>query len=146
MSLQNPLNCYTCTTCGGQIVTVDRDEGVTPFMVRCRVRKGCSGTMHSSFYTNVPASLQPEYEWRKPTKTEYLRLDKATRVDHVDRGGLLLYPLDCSKEERPALRIPSMRSIKTARETRKRERKEMIRTAKVMLGGRLNAEEMATIR
>jgi hypothetical protein len=146
MSLQNPFNCYTCTTCGGQIVTVDRDEGVTPFMVRCRAQKDCGGTMHSSFYTNVPLALQPTYEWRKPTPQEYRKLDKATRTDHVDRGGLLMYRLDGAAEEMPARPERSIRSIKTEAKRQKAERKERIRTAKVMLGGRLNPEEMAAIR
>ena len=29
-------NIYTCPKCGGQTVTIDVDEGVTPFMLRCR--------------------------------------------------------------------------------------------------------------
>src|SRR3974377_965449 len=32
----NGENVYTCRKCGGHTVTVDRDEGVTPFMIGCR--------------------------------------------------------------------------------------------------------------
>lgn len=33
------INVYTCRECGGHTVTVDVDEGVTPFMIRCRAGK-----------------------------------------------------------------------------------------------------------
>lgn len=145
MSLQKPINVYVCQKCRQGVVTIDRDEGATPFLIRCVSSKGCDGMAQSELYS-VPQDLNPSYEWRRPTKTEYYKLDKATRAEHVDRGGLLLYPLDCSKLERPPLRQPSIRSLKTAGRKRKSARKEAIRTAKTMLGGRLNAEEMATIR
>ena len=138
----NPINVYTCQQCNGQIVTIDRHEGVTPSMLRCRASKGCNGTMLSAFYS-VPQDLKPDYEWRKPTKGEYYRLDIETRRDHVDRGGLLLYPLDLSTEERRPARSVDMHKLKIEARYRKLLRKVRIRTLKAMTGRRLTAQEMA---
>lgn len=88
----NPINVYQCEKCGGETVTIDREEGVTPFMIRCRANTECGGMMNSTFYM-ASQDLTPKFEWRKPTPVEYEKLDKATRKDHVDRGGLLLYPI-----------------------------------------------------
>jgi hypothetical protein len=96
-------NVYTCDSCKQWIVTVDREEGVTPMMLRCRATKDCNGTMFSAFY-QVPAELQgaqPTYEWRKPETGEYLRSDPATR-EHVDRGGLLIYPINRLTPQQPS--------------------------------------------
>lgn len=84
------LNRYTCQTCGGQTITVDREEGVTPFMIECRATKDCDGDMYSSFYRDVEGV--PTYEWRKPDPVEYAGMSPAMR-DHIDRGGLNLYPI-----------------------------------------------------
>ncbi len=74
---------YNCLT-----VTVDRDEGVTPFMIGCKSRnrperpikadkldsKGfCIGTARSSFYPKgpVPSHIgQPKWEWVLPNKEQ----------------------------------------------------------------------------
>lgn len=93
---QKPINVYQCEKCGGETVTVDREEGVTPFMIRCRADAKRGGMMSSTFYM-APQDLAPTYEWRKPTPAEYKKLDKATRKDHVDRGGLLLYRIEPEK-------------------------------------------------
>lgn len=85
------LNRYTCQTCGGHTITVDRDEGVTPFMLLCRATKDCGGHMYSSFYRDVEGV--PTYEWRKPTPTEYAAMSPAMR-DHVDLGGLDIHPIE----------------------------------------------------
>lgn len=82
-------NRYTCEACGKFIVTIDRDEGVTPFMLKCRATKGCAGTMYSSFYAMRDAG-EPSFEWRKPTQGEYKAMNAAMQ-DHVDQGGLNLY-------------------------------------------------------
>jgi len=100
MSLQTPINQYICQECGRSIVTIDRDQGVTPFMLRCRETKGCSGMMQSSFYM-ADQTLTPAYEWRKPTKGEYLRMSAPMR-QHIDRGGLEIYKIRPAPErERP---------------------------------------------
>lgn len=80
------INVYTCDTCGGQIVTVDRDEGVTPFMLTCRfIPEYCDGSMVSALY-RVDQLLKPTHEWYKPDKPPQ---DPAMR-QHVEMGGLLI--------------------------------------------------------
>ena len=83
-------NIYTCPKCGGQTVTIDVDEGVTPFMLRCRAtgQEGdCDGMAQSCMY-RVPAdSPEPQWEWFKPCGSEYRKLSRQMR-DHVDKGGL----------------------------------------------------------
>lgn len=88
------LNRYTCERCRGTVITIDREEGVTPFMVRCRAdvfaKGGCGAFMVSSFYRDVEGV--PTFEWRKPTKAEYRKYSPEMR-DHVDQGGLCIYPI-----------------------------------------------------
>lgn len=84
------LNRYTCQSCHGSIITVDRDEGVTPFMVLCRAKPGCKGHMYSSFYKGVQG--EPTFEWRKPTPAEYAAYPEVMR-QHVDQGGLDIHPI-----------------------------------------------------
>lgn len=78
-------NVYTCEQCGGQIVTIDRDEGTTPFMLKCRATPGCEGSMTSSLY-RCRQDVIPTHEWYKPHK---LPRDVGMR-QHVQLGGLLL--------------------------------------------------------
>jgi hypothetical protein len=83
------LNKYTCKSCGGEIITIDIDEGTTPFMLLCRVKADCGGHMYSSFYRNVHG--KPTYQWRKPTLTEYRQSSAATK-QHYEMGGLGIWP------------------------------------------------------
>lgn len=103
-------NVYTCTKCRRMLVTVDRDEGATPFMIGCRETGGtCTGTMESAWYpdklngiggprpSHFPAA---SHEWYRPTRDEltaYLRTidpaDHAATREHVSMGGLLLRPI-----------------------------------------------------
>lgn len=82
---RNKINRYTCDTCGMHIVTVDLDEGTTPFFLACRATLGCQGRMLSAMYA-VDQSLAPTYEWYKPTTK---KVPKHLR-GHVKLGGLLL--------------------------------------------------------
>lgn len=84
------LNRYTCQKCGGQIVTVDRDEGVTPFMLMCRATGGCDGHMYSSMYRGVTG--EPTYEWRKATPEEFAKASIAMK-EHFSMGGLDIHPI-----------------------------------------------------
>ena len=84
------LNRYTCQTCGGQTITIDRDEGVTPFMMLCRATPECKGHSYSSFYRDVIGT--PTYEWRKATPEEYAASSPAMR-QHFDMGGLDLHKI-----------------------------------------------------
>lgn len=79
------INVYTCQTCGRQTVTIDRDEGVTPFYLSCR-RPRCPGPAQSACY-RVPPGLTPEMEWYKPPAVE--EIPEGFR-EHVRKGGLLL--------------------------------------------------------
>lgn len=97
-------NVYVCQKCRGHTVTVDRHEGVTPFMIECRVGgmkpdlERCDGMMHSRFYRDPLAYLSvPEWEWFRPTDAEldeYVKhIDPRAEVGtrkHVAMGGLLL--------------------------------------------------------
>jgi len=84
------LNRYTCGECGGSIITMDADEGVTPFMLDCRVKHGCGGTMRSHMYRGVVG--EPEYVWRKPTPDEYKRASAAMK-HHFDLDGLDIFTI-----------------------------------------------------
>lgn len=97
-SFATRLNRYTCQKCGGHIITVDREHGVTPFALRCRATKDCGGDMYSSFYRAVDG--MPTYEWRKPDPVEYASMSREMRR-HVDQGGLNLYAIEPGKETGP---------------------------------------------
>jgi hypothetical protein len=89
----NKENVYTCQKCGGFTVTIDVDEGVTPFMLKCRAsgREGdCDGFAMSAMYpkgTRPPHIPAPAWEWFKPTGDYYDSLPPAMK-EHVDNGGL----------------------------------------------------------
>ncbi len=92
------LNRYTCGTCGGSIITVDADDGTTPFTLACRARSGCCGTMLSSCYRGV--SGEASFVWRKPTRAEYAASGPAMRR-HFDLGGLAIHPIPPSDGAEP---------------------------------------------
>lgn len=98
-SLIGHENVYTCQVCGKMFTTVDRDDGVTPFMVghiQFDHKTFCNGPCYSAFYPKGPRPSHipaPSHEWYKPDAEEYKKLDKYMRRDHVDKGGLLLRKL-----------------------------------------------------
>ena len=98
MGLTGRLNMYTCDTCHGFIVTINRVEGTTPMELTCRATPGCHGLSESSWYRVSPA-LVPDHEWYRPTGDEYARLSPGMR-DHVDRGGLDIRRIDTSVPSR----------------------------------------------
>lgn len=85
-------NRYRCEACHKSIITIDRDEGVTPFMLPCMVTAGCVGPMTSRFYVVEDVWPEPSYEWRKPTKKEYKRSSPAMK-QHFDQGGLDIHAI-----------------------------------------------------
>ena len=97
-------NVYTCPICHGYTVTIDRAEGVTPFMLDCRAsgKPGdCNGKAESSFYPKGPRPKHipaPSWEWYKPEADEYKFLSGPIK-DHVDMGGLLLRKIGGGGEE-----------------------------------------------
>lgn len=109
-------NAYECETCGSYIVTIDRDPGVTPFMVKC---ENCGGMASSKFY-RVQDYLDPTHEWYRPASLA--GIDKGY-YDHLERGGLILRPIDghgwCRSDElkqRPKDAAEEMASLKRAYE------------------------------
>lgn len=76
-------NAYECEKCGSYIVTVDREPGVTPFMVSCG---NCGAFAKSKFY-RVQAYLEPTHEWYRPDSLNGL---ERWALHHVENGGLLL--------------------------------------------------------
>lgn len=92
MTMKGKRNAYSCLHCGLTIITVDEDEGTTPFMLGCRA-SGCEGMMQSHFYRgpNVESERPAGYAWRKPSKAEYKRSSKGMKA-HFDAGGLNIYP------------------------------------------------------
>lgn len=89
------INAYQCERCWGIIYTVDRDEGHTPFMIRCRATAGCRGLMQSCFYADnlQDRGIRASHEWYKPTGDQLDGLTVA-EVDHVNQGGLVLRPIE----------------------------------------------------
>jgi hypothetical protein len=78
--------------CGAFIVTVDRDTGVTPFMLRCG---RCGEPAHSKFY-RVQDYLEPTHEWYRPDSLDGVDY----RVfDHLEHGGLIIRPIDGKPDE-----------------------------------------------
>ena len=87
-------NRYVCQTCGQSIVTVDIEEGVTPFMIGCKATKDCDGDMYSSFY-GVGQSLEATFEWYKPTDfSQYPEEHRDAMREHVEMGGLDIRPIN----------------------------------------------------
>jgi len=87
-------NVYVCGACGHRTVTIDVDEGTTPFMISCTE---CDEAAYSQFYADESQDMTPTHEWRKPNdaeRKELLKLSPETLTEHVDRGGLLLYEQD----------------------------------------------------
>lgn len=88
-------NIYTCQTCRGQIVTVNRDAGTTPFMIGCEANnpspwQPCRGVMYSSFYPAGLEALEPSHEWYRPTTAGEKKQIPRGGEAHVAHGGLLL--------------------------------------------------------
>lgn len=96
------INEYVCEKCGGITRTINRNEGTTPFLIRCRLATiGCDGMAKSSFY-RVSQQKLPGYEWILPTPKEFDEWVKSHKEEdhrealaqHVAKGGMLLCKLD----------------------------------------------------
>lgn len=82
-------NMYQCDTCGGVIVTVHRQHGVTPMFLNCRATNGCAGSMASAMYAPVPEMFTPTHEWYVPTVDELQQMNREMR-EHIEQGGLMI--------------------------------------------------------
>jgi hypothetical protein len=83
---QGRKNLYHCNKCNRIIVTIDIDEGTTPFMLSCYATKGCRGLMYSQMY-QCDQRLPHTHEWYKPESLD--GYDPWT-VEHIEKGGLVL--------------------------------------------------------
>lgn len=86
---QNKRNIYVCEACKEHIVTVDIDDGVTPFMIGCQCTDGCKGMMVSSMYRVWDQSMKASHEWRRPPASVWGELSPGA-LAHVQKGGLIL--------------------------------------------------------
>lgn len=89
------INVYCCEL-GHQTVTVDRQPGVTPFLISCPACKktGITTEAHSAMY-KCDQSLKPTHEFYRPTPAELEEMSKTMSTDeyldelqHLDKGGL----------------------------------------------------------
>lgn len=85
---KNKKNGYTCQKCNGQIITVDIDEGVTPFAIACKATPDCKGMMFSGFY-RLDQSLPAQFEWFKPKSLKGYGREMR---EHIRKGGLDIRP------------------------------------------------------
>jgi len=88
-SFKGQKNIYVCQECCGHIVSVDLDEGVTPFMIGCEATLTCKGWMQSSFYRVFDQKMRASHEWYKPPEPEIAAMSVAMQ-DHVRKGGLVM--------------------------------------------------------
>jgi hypothetical protein len=81
-------NVYLCDKCGAGWISVDLDEGVTPFMDLCPI---CEESLGTSLMYQIPDSIvghkPARVEWRKPTPDE-VREASPGRQMHYENGGL----------------------------------------------------------
>lgn len=78
----------TAPPCGRTMVTIDREPGVTPFIVQC---PDCGGEAQSSAYKGINPAMIPTHEWYRPDSLEGL---EGWSLDHVSKGGLLLREIE----------------------------------------------------
>jgi hypothetical protein len=77
-------NIYTCDKCDGRIVTLDVDEGTTPWRMRCRATEGCGGLMYSAGY-EIKGDPPHTHEWYRRKIRGGM---EQAEIDHIQRGGL----------------------------------------------------------
>ena len=78
---------YECDKCRNHMVTLYKDKGVTPFMIRC---EKCGEMMqHTQSSRVTPPSYIKVHNWVRPTLEQTLLLPNGMR-DHVLNGGLVL--------------------------------------------------------
>ncbi len=79
-------NVYICEHCGHGFVTLDCEEGVTPFMTGCL---NCGALAKSMMY-NIPQQLlgTPAVRWIRPKKSTWGRFPPGIQ-QHLEKGGLI---------------------------------------------------------
>lgn len=94
MSFKGKKNIYKCDD-GHLTVTIDRDDGVTPFMTACP-KDGCSLMARSHMYHEQCQVFEPSHEWYRPNAIQMADEARPGVIDHVERGGLLLRRIGAS--------------------------------------------------
>lgn len=95
------INVYTCKTCGHKTVTIDREDGTTPYIISC---DACKNEAYSSFYV-CSQGLTPTHEWYKPTGKQLTKLYDGRTLDammeYVSMGGLDLREIKQKSSKKP---------------------------------------------
>lgn len=104
-TLVGQKNRYTCQSCGHQYVTVDKDDGTTPFMAPCQAVI-CKGMAQSEFY-RVDQSLEATHEWHRITDSEARGMNPGSRQHH-QMGGLFLRRIPITMTLRPDLEVSGL--------------------------------------
>lgn len=83
-----PVNIYE-GPCRHQLVTIDRDEGVTPMFKAC---PQCGARLHSTGYPIGAQSATPTHEWYRPSPKAARRMGPEME-QYVKAGGLAFRPI-----------------------------------------------------
>ena len=76
-------NLYECNKCNNYKVTLYKDKGVTPFIMRCK----CGGDMmHTKSSKQAPPSYVKVYNWVRPNLEQTMSLSEGMR-NHILHGG-----------------------------------------------------------
>lgn len=101
-NLVGRMNVYTCRLCRGYTVTIDRDEGTTPFLIGCRAsgREGdCKGQAESAFYPQGPKPPHiPEPAWEWVTFSGDIEKLPPMQREHARLGGLFLQKIGSAEK------------------------------------------------
>jgi len=109
-------NHYKCLKCGGVTVARHDDEGVTPFIIRCRAKdenhpnarvRGCTGHAESSFFSGSQDDNQkPHVIFYRPSHEQAMAdiakepiRDQKWLIDHYLKGGSLMK--ECNERNNP---------------------------------------------
>lgn len=78
-------NLYECNKCNNYKVTLYKDKGVTPFIMRCK----CGGDMmHTKSSKQAPPSYVKVHNWVRPSLEQTMSLSEGMR-NHILNGGLI---------------------------------------------------------
>ena len=110
LSFEGRINQYVCSTCNHVTTTIDRDAGVTPFLIECKGMAPCAAgrvgvrmkngrdTARSLGYSKrVDPEATPTHEWYRPETLDEVS-DLGVR-EHILNGGLLLRPIGKRNDE-----------------------------------------------
>lgn len=88
MGFQGKKNIYLCPKCGHGFVSLDVDEGTTPFTTKCL---HCGDMARSMFYRcpqEMLAGVNPAIEWYHPSDAELATMSAGVQ-SHVATFGLI---------------------------------------------------------